>query len=77
MQEARAEALQLMSTRRNLRTPKSGEVLICANQDFITAAYLLTCKSRFFGRAQLVQLASFMDDATGRLDLPVRSALIL
>jgi hypothetical protein len=73
VQEARAEAIELMGTLENLRTPKSGEVMICANQDFLTAAYLITAKDRFFTRAQFVQLCGFMDDACGHLDLPVRA----
>jgi DNA-directed RNA polymerase III subunit RPC1 len=71
LQEARAEAIELMGTLDNLRTPKSGEVMICANQDFLTAAYLITAKDRFLTRAQFVQLCGFMDDACGHLDLPV------
>lgn len=72
LQEAKAEAIELMGTQANLRTPKSGEVLICANQDFLTAAFLLSSKSAFFTRAQFAQLCGFMDDAAGHLDLPVR-----
>ena len=73
MQEAKAEAIQLMGTTANLRTPKSGEVLICANQDFLTSAFLITSKASFFTRAEFAQLAGFMDDACGHVDLPVRS----
>jgi hypothetical protein len=61
-----------MGTLANLRTPKNGEIMICANQDFLTAAYLISCKSQFFTRAQFAQLCGFMDDAGGHLDLPVR-----
>ena len=44
MQEARAEAEALMGVKANLATPRSGEPLIAAIQDFITGAYLLTHK---------------------------------
>lgn len=71
-QEARAEARELMSTLSNLRTPKSGEVMICANQDFLTSAYLVTCKDQFFTRAQFAQLCGFMGDAEDHIDYPVR-----
>ncbi|GBF92585.1 DNA-directed RNA polymerase III subunit [Raphidocelis subcapitata] len=51
-EEARAEALTLMASTRNLCTPKNGETLIAATQDFLTAAFYLTGKDRFFNRAQ-------------------------
>lgn len=34
-------------------TPRSGEPLIAAIQDFITAGFLLTLKDRFFTRQQV------------------------
>lgn len=43
-QEARAEAEALMGVKANLATPRSGEPLIAAIQDFITGAYLLSHK---------------------------------
>ena len=36
-EEARAEALHLMGVTHNLCTPKSGEILIAATQDFLTS----------------------------------------
>jgi DNA-directed RNA polymerase III subunit RPC1 len=74
-QEARAEALQLMGTLANLRTPKNGSVMICANQDFLTSAYLITRKDQFFTRAQFTQLCGYMGDAEEQIDLPVRPAV--
>ena len=44
LQEARAEAEALMGVKANLATPRSGEPLIAAIQDFITGAYLLSHK---------------------------------
>jgi DNA-directed RNA polymerase III subunit RPC1 len=55
-EEAKAEALILMGIKSNLVTPRNGGLLIAAIQDFITAAYLLTHKDRFFDRAQACQL---------------------
>uniref|UniRef100_A0A8C4WZI4 DNA-directed RNA polymerase subunit n=1 Tax=Eptatretus burgeri TaxID=7764 RepID=A0A8C4WZI4_EPTBU len=43
-EEAKAEALVLMGTKANMVTPRNGEPLIAAIQDFLTAAYLLTHK---------------------------------
>ncbi|CAG2183580.1 unnamed protein product, partial [Oppiella nova] len=43
-EEAKAEASVLMGTKNNILTPRNGEPLIAAIQDFITGAYLLTQK---------------------------------
>ena len=59
-EEARTEALELMGVKHNLATPKNGAMIIAAIQDFITATYLLSQKDRFFGRAEIVQIASSM-----------------
>jgi len=69
--EARAEAQLLMGTHANLCTPKSGEVMICATQDFLTTAYVLTSKDRFLTRAEFGLLAGYMGDARDHVDLPV------
>jgi len=58
-EEAKAEARELMGVRHNLATPKSGEILIAATQDFLTASFLLTSKDTFYTRAQVCRLASF------------------
>lgn len=41
----------------NLVTPRNGELLIAATQDFITGGYLLTQKDTFLNRSQASQLA--------------------
>ncbi|KAG1663389.1 hypothetical protein FOA52_011666 [Chlamydomonas sp. UWO 241] len=43
-EEARAEAIYLMGNVSNLCTPKNGELVIHATQDFLTCAFLLTEK---------------------------------
>lgn len=40
--EARAEAKLLMDVKENLVTPKNGEPLIAATQDFLTTSFLVT-----------------------------------
>ncbi|PAA84445.1 hypothetical protein BOX15_Mlig012706g1 [Macrostomum lignano] len=55
-EEARAEAKQLMASVKNMSTPRNGEPLIAAIQDFITGAYLITCKDVFFNRDRAAQL---------------------
>jgi DNA-directed RNA polymerase III subunit RPC1 len=69
-QEARAEALTLLSVVQNLATPKSGELLVAATQDFLTTAYLITSKDVFFDRAKFSQFCSFFTDAKRKVDLP-------
>ncbi|XP_014244779.1 DNA-directed RNA polymerase III subunit RPC1 [Cimex lectularius] len=72
-EEARAEALILMGNKSNLVTPRNGELLIAATQDFITGAYLLTKKSVFFTHREACQIASTLiagDDIDMQIDLP-------
>jgi DNA-directed RNA polymerase beta' subunit len=45
-EEARAEALSLMGVVNNLTTPKNGEILVAATQDFLTSAFLITSKDK-------------------------------
>ncbi|XP_035735078.1 DNA-directed RNA polymerase III subunit RPC1-like isoform X1 [Vespa mandarinia] len=72
-EEARAEALILMGNKSNLVTPRNGELLIAATQDFITGGYLLTQKDMFLNKAQASQLASCLlagSDANMNIDFP-------
>ncbi|MBN3302766.1 RPC1 polymerase, partial [Amia calva] len=57
-EEAKAEALVLMGTKANLVTPRNGEPLIAAIQDFLTGAYLLTLKDTFFDRSKTCQIVA-------------------
>lgn len=77
-EEARAEAMILMANKSNLVTPKNGEILIAATQDFITGAYLLTQKDVFLTKEHAMQLAACMlagEDSTMRIDLPTPAIL--
>jgi len=72
-EEARAEAWILMGNKYNLVTPRNGELLIAAIQDFITGAFLLTQKDEFFDRSQSCQLLASMlagDHVNMRIQLP-------
>ncbi|XP_077989635.1 DNA-directed RNA polymerase III subunit RPC1-like [Glandiceps talaboti] len=72
-EEAKAEALILMGTKSNLVTPRNGEPLIAAIQDFITGAYLLTQKNTFFDRSRAAQIVASMlsgRDQKIHIDLP-------
>jgi len=70
-EEARAEAINLMGVMHNLATPKNGEPIIAATQDFITAAYLLSGKDVFFDRKTFTYVCMMMMvDGQTHLDLP-------
>ncbi|KAG9291493.1 hypothetical protein G9A89_021912 [Geosiphon pyriformis] len=69
-EEARAEAIELMGVKNNLVTPRNGEPIIAAIQDFITASYLLSRKDVFYDRSQFVQICSYMGDALLQVDVP-------
>ena len=69
-EEARAEAINLMSVHNNLCTPKNGEILVAATQDFLTASYLLTSRDTFLDRAEVGQIIAMMGDALMSVDLP-------
>lgn len=77
-EEARAEALILMGNKSNLVTPKNGEILIAATQDFITGGYLLTQKDEFLTKEHAMQLAACLlsgPDSNMDIDLPVPAIL--
>lgn len=72
-EEAKAEALILMGTKSNIVTPRNGEPLIAAIQDFITGAYLITQKDVFFDRSRACQLISSIlagNDTGVKIELP-------
>lgn len=69
-EEARTEAINLMGVKNNLCTPKNGEPIISATQDFITAAYLLSTKENFFDRKTFAHLCMYMVDGKTQIDIP-------
>ncbi|KAF8164924.1 hypothetical protein B0H34DRAFT_786681 [Crassisporium funariophilum] len=69
-EEARTEALELMSVKHNLVTPRNGEPVIAAIQDFITASFLLSRKDQFFDRRQFTQICCYLADADIQIDIP-------
>lgn len=74
-EEARAEAMELMGVRNNLATPKNGEPIIGAIQDFITAAYLLSNKDNFYDRKTFTNICNYMLESGTRFDLPAPSII--
>ena len=69
-EEARTEALELMSVKKNMVTPRNGEPIIAAIQDFITASFLLSRRDRFYDRQQFTQICSYLADGNLQIDLP-------
>ncbi|KAI0029671.1 beta and beta-prime subunits of DNA dependent RNA-polymerase [Vararia minispora EC-137] len=69
-EEARTEALELMGVKHNIVSPRNGEPVIAAIQDFITAAWLLTQRDRFLDRRQFTQICSYFADANLHIDIP-------
>jgi DNA-directed RNA polymerase III subunit RPC1 len=59
-----------MNVKHNMVTPRNGEPVIAAIQDFITASWLLSRKDRFFDRRQFTQICSYFADADLQVDIP-------
>ncbi|KAI2508353.1 DNA dependent RNA polymerase [Fragilaria crotonensis] len=74
-EEARVEAILLMGVHNNLVTPRNGEPLVAASQDFLSAAYLLTQRDQFYTRADFCRLVAYFGDAAEQIDLPYPSIL--
>ncbi|KAI5795121.1 hypothetical protein EDC01DRAFT_654154 [Geopyxis carbonaria] len=69
-EEARTEAIELMGVKNNLCTPRNGEPIIAAIQDFITASYLLSSKERFYDRKAFGHICMYMVDGDMQIDIP-------
>lgn len=74
-EEARTEAFQLMNIKRNLVTPRNGEPIIAATQDFITGCFLITRRDTFFTRSEITQMCAYLQDAELEIDLPCPTIL--
>ena len=69
-EEARTEANLLMGVHNNLTTPRNGEPLVAASQDFLSASYLLTQNDRFYTYEQFCSLVTYFGDAEEQIDIP-------
>ena len=69
-EEARAEADELMNVKHNLATPRNGEPIVAAIQDFVTAAYLLSNKDIFYDRKTFSHICMSMVEGNMQIDLP-------
>lgn len=62
----------------NLVTPRNGELIIAATQDFLTGAYLMTLKDTFFTEAEFKRLAcSLIASVDKDLDIDIPPPCIL
>lgn len=68
--EAVVESMTLMGVHANIVTPRNGEPLIAATQDFITASYLLTRKNVFLDFGQFCMACAYLGDALDWNQLP-------
>ena len=62
-----------MGSKSNLITPRNGEIIIAATQDFLTGAYLITLKDTFFNKSTACRLLSSIlayEDINVNFDLP-------
>eukprot|EP01079_Euglenida_sp_SAG-EU17-18_P001448 gene1448-435_t len=69
-EEARAEAMVLMDVAENIVTPKNGEPIVAATQDFLTASYLMTRRCMFMDRTTFCQCVAMMGLGDQQFDLP-------
>ncbi|KAK6364154.1 DNA-directed RNA polymerase III subunit C1 (rpo31) [Exophiala oligosperma] len=69
-EEARTEATLLMGVKHNIVTPKNGEPIISAIQDFITASFLLSSLDQFFDRKTFVTICMGMLEPDTKFELP-------
>jgi DNA-directed RNA polymerase III subunit RPC1 len=69
-EEARTEARLLMGVKYNIVTPKNGEPIISAIQDFITASFLLSNLDQFFDKKTFVTMCCGMLEPDTKFDLP-------
>ena len=69
-EEARTEAVQLMGVKHNLVTPKNGEPIIAAIQDFVTASFLLSSLEMFYDRKTFATICCGMLEEDVKFDLP-------
>ena len=69
-EEARSEVKYLMNVIRNIQSPKSGEPLIAANQDFIATCFFITQKDYFLDRTHFIRYCAYFNDGLEKVDIP-------
>ena len=51
-------------------TPRNGQPLVVASQDFLSASYLLTQNDRYFTHEQFCTMVAYFGDAEEHIDIP-------
>mmetsp|Transcript_17922 Transcript_17922/g.35690 ORF Transcript_17922/g.35690 Transcript_17922/m.35690 type:complete len:1416 (-) Transcript_17922:69-4316(-) len=74
-EEARSEANLLMGVHHNLATPRNGEPLVAASQDFLSAAYLITQRDQFFTKELFCSYVAYFGLAEEQVDVPMPAIL--
>jgi DNA-directed RNA polymerase III subunit RPC1 len=60
-QKARAECISLLHLVMNIFSPGTGESIISATQDFLSASFVLTSKNQFFTQKQIGRILNFIE----------------
>lgn len=74
-EEARTEALVLMRIRNNFVSPRAGQPLIAACQDFLTAAYILTQRDTFLVLEDFIQICTYPGNGLDEVEIPTPTIL--
>uniref|UniRef100_A0A7S1BRD5 DNA-directed RNA polymerase subunit n=1 Tax=Corethron hystrix TaxID=216773 RepID=A0A7S1BRD5_9STRA len=74
-EEAKAEAGSLMDVTNNLITPRNGEPLVAASQDFLSTSYLLTQRDIFFNWNEFSRIAAYFSLAEEEVIVPIPAIL--
>lgn len=73
--EARAEAKMLMGVHHNISTPRNGEPLVAASQDFLSTSYLISQRDQFFSKEMFCTLVAYFGLADEHVDIPMPAIL--
>ena len=69
-EEARSEVNYLLNVVQNIQSPKSGEPLIAAKQDFIATCFFITQKDYFLDKSHFMRYCAYFNDGLEKVDIP-------
>ena len=69
-EESKSEANYLLSVVQNIQSPKAGQPLIAAKQDFLAVCFFITQKDYFLDRTHFVRYCSYFNDGMEKVDIP-------
>lgn len=73
--QAMSESRSLLGLENNLITPRNGELIIGATQDFITGSFLMTRNDTFFDFDSFMQTVLSATDCKQGIDIPIPAIL--